>query len=57
MNAIGDFGNMHFLDLNKDESAYGLPYTTRVKSIEKSDRALAYLEGECKKFYIKLTPP
>ena len=34
MNAIGDIGCMHFLDLNKEDSAYGLPYTGSIKKIE-----------------------
>ena len=34
MNAIGDIGKMHFIDLNKDQSAFGLPYTTSIKKIE-----------------------
>jgi len=27
MNVIGDIGQMHFIDLNKDASAFHLPYT------------------------------
>lgn len=34
MNQIGDVGQMHFIDLNKEESAYGLPYTRELKKIE-----------------------
>jgi hypothetical protein len=31
MNEFGDVGLAHFIDLNKEESPYTLPYTTQIK--------------------------
>ena len=31
MNEFGDLGLAHFIDLNKDESPYNLPYTNQIK--------------------------
>lgn len=31
MNEFGDLGLAHFIDLNKEESPYSLPYTTQIK--------------------------
>lgn len=40
MNELGDLGLAHFIDLNAEESAYGLPYTQNIKLIEESERKL-----------------
>ena len=47
MNELGDIGMAHFIDLNAEASAYGLPYTARLKNIEDSERKLNYLLSEC----------
>lgn len=57
MNDIGDIGLAHFIDLNADESPYSLPYTAQIKACENSERLLQYLQAECKKHSIKITPP
>jgi hypothetical protein len=43
MNDFGDIGQAQFLDLNKEEPPYSLPYTSIVKSCEDSERKLQYL--------------
>jgi len=40
MNDFGDFGQAQFLDLNKEESPYNLPYTQQIKQCEDSERRL-----------------
>lgn len=57
MNELGDLGLSHFIDLNAEESAYNLPYSHLIKSIEESERRLAYLYGESKNYFLELTPP
>ena len=57
INELGDLGMSHFIDLNADESAYGLPYTPRLKMIEETERKLMYLLNECHNNYLALTPP
>jgi len=40
MNDFGENGLSHFIDLNKDEQPYSLPYTPQVKACEESERKL-----------------
>ena len=57
MNELGDLGLAHFIDLNADASAYNLPYSQLIKSIEGAERKLAYLYSESEKYLLELTPP
>lgn len=57
MNEFGDLGLAHFIDLNKEESPYTLPYTTQIKQCEESERKLEYLLNQCKKQGIMVNPP
>lgn len=43
MNRFGDIGLAQFLDLNRGEVPFNLPYTNQVKSCEESERKLQYL--------------
>jgi hypothetical protein len=43
MNEFGDTGLAHFIDLNKEESPYSLPYTNQVKQCEETERKLQFL--------------
>ena len=57
MNELGDLGVAQFIDLNSEESAYGLPHTARIKDIEESERQLVFLLSECRRYRLPLTPP
>ena len=57
MNEFGDVGKAQFIDLNKDESPYNLPYTAQIKSCEETERKLSYLLEQCKKNYIAVSQP
>jgi hypothetical protein len=57
MNEFGEDGNVQFLDLNRDEAPFKLPYTTQVKQCEESERKLDYLEAQCKANYVNIVPP
>jgi len=52
MDALGEIGALHFMDLNKDKQAYELPYTSMIKAAEDSERKIAYIEGIFKNFQI-----
>ena len=54
---LGDLGLAHFIDLNSDASSYSLPYTSRIKLIEESERKLNYLHNQCKNYYLNLSAP
>lgn len=57
MNRFGDIGVAQFIDLNREESPFNLPYTYQVKSCEESERKLQYLLDQCKKYFVKVQPP
>lgn len=57
MNTIGEIGFSQFIDLNRDEPPHTLPFTKQVKQCEEAERKLAYLQAECKRHYVKITPP
>lgn len=57
LNNFGDFGDAQFLDLNKDESPYDLPYTAQIKQCEALEPKIDQLISQCKKFYLRVKPP
>ena len=40
---MGEIAKFHFIDLNKREQAFLLPYASRIKATVDSERRLAYL--------------
>lgn len=57
MNTLGDIGKTQFIDLNREEAPHTLPFTKQVKQCEEAERKLAYLQDQCKKHLVTLTPP
>jgi len=57
MNTIGEIGFSQFLDLNKDEGPHSLAFTKQIKQCEEAERKLAYLQDQCKRHYVSITPP
>jgi V-type H+-transporting ATPase subunit a len=57
MNILGEIGFSQFIDLNKDEAPHTLPFTNQVKQCEEAERKLAYLQDQCKRHYVPITPP
>jgi vacuolar-type H+-ATPase subunit I/STV1 len=41
MNSLGDVGMLHFIDLNKGEQPFNLPYAMQIKKCEETERKLA----------------
>ena len=40
MNELGKLSQLHFIDLNKEEQPYKLPYTQDLKRLEEAQRKL-----------------
>lgn len=57
MNTIGEIGFSQFLDLNKEEAPHSLPFTKQVKQCEEAERKLAYLQDQCRRHFVQITPP
>ena len=41
MNKLGDTDALHFIDLNKGEQPFNLPYAQQIKKCEETERRLA----------------
>jgi V-type H+-transporting ATPase subunit a len=57
MNILGEIGFSQFIDLNKDDAPHTLPFTNQVKQCEEAERKLAYLQDQCKRHFVTITPP
>lgn len=54
---LGDMDAAHFIDLNKHEQPFGLPYTSRIKMCDDTERRLVYLMNECKENRVRVRKP
>jgi hypothetical protein len=55
--AMGHMGVCHFVDLNKTEQPFNLPYATRIRLCEDAERRLLYLLNKCKEMRIRINRP
>lgn len=55
--AMGNMGVCHFVDLNKSCQPFDLPYANRIKMCEETERRLQYLLVKCKEMRIKIQRP
>ena len=55
--ALGRIEAAHFVDLNKNEQAYDLPYQSRIKLCEEVERKINYLLGKCSEYRIQIHRP
>eukprot|EP00347_Sterkiella_histriomuscorum_P000740 403374687 len=54
---MGKIESVHFIDMNRNESSFKLPYTDMIKRCEETERRLIYLEKECQRYKVKLITP
>ena len=55
--ALGNLDLAHFIDLNKNEQPFLLPYAMRVKLCDETERRILYLIQKCKDNRIKINKP
>ena len=55
--AIGESNFAHFIDLNKNEKVFNLPYAYRIKLCEETERRLAFLIAKSKELKVPVTRP
>lgn len=55
--ALGNTEAAHFIDLNKNEQPFMLPYAQRIKICDETERKVSYLINKCKEYRIKLFKP
>mmetsp|Transcript_35448 Transcript_35448/g.47910 ORF Transcript_35448/g.47910 Transcript_35448/m.47910 type:complete len:118 (-) Transcript_35448:1331-1684(-) len=56
-NILGSMSAAHFIDLNKNEQPFDLPYTSRIKMCDDAERKLNFLIQECKDNRIRVNKP
>lgn len=56
-NVLGASSCAHFIDLNKNEQPFDLPYTLRIKMCDDAERRLVFLIQECKDNRIRVNKP
>lgn len=54
---LGNLDVAHFIDMNKNEQPFNLPYASRIKMCDEAERRLAFLLSKCKEYHIKITKP
>jgi len=52
---IGEQDMGHFVDMNKDEEVFRLPYIDALQRVEATERKAIKIINECEKYNIKLT--
>ena len=56
-NILGSTSTAHFIDLNKNEQPFDLPYTARIKMCDDAERRLNFIIQECKENRIRVNKP
>mmetsp|Transcript_39454 Transcript_39454/g.29142 ORF Transcript_39454/g.29142 Transcript_39454/m.29142 type:complete len:99 (-) Transcript_39454:3-299(-) len=57
MNQLGNLNLAHFIDLNRGEQPFNLPYTQQVKRCEETERRILNLINECKGYRVQVKKP
>jgi V-type H+-transporting ATPase subunit a len=55
--ALGNTDAAHFVDLNKNEQPFMLPYQQRIKVCDDTERKVHYLISKCTEYRIQLFKP
>jgi hypothetical protein len=40
---LGEMGTAHFINMNREESAFSLPYANRISACDDAERRITYL--------------
>jgi hypothetical protein len=57
MNAVGRLNVAHFINLNKGEQPFNLPYCQQIRRCEETERRLLHILQECKHMGVKINKP
>ena len=55
--ALGNTEATHFIDLNKNEQPFNLPYAQRIKLCDETERKILYLISKCNEHRIRIYKP
>ena len=54
---LGKINVVHFLDLNKNEQPFNLPYAPQIRRCDETKRRILFLINKCKENFIKINKP
>lgn len=54
---LGKINVVHFLDLNKNEQPFNLPYAPQIRRCDETERRILFLINKCKENFIKINKP
>lgn len=54
---LGKINVVHFLDLNKTEQPFNLPYAPQIRRCDETERRILFLINKCKENFIKINKP
>lgn len=57
MDRLGLLNVAHFLNLNKSEQPFNLPYVSQIRRCEETERRLLHILHECRQMRVKVTKP
>lgn len=57
MNKLGDIGQMHFINLNKEEQVFNLTFAPFIKRCEETEKRISFIEQECKRHNVPMKKP
>lgn len=55
--SLGNKNVAHFIDLNKSEQLFSLPYAFRLKMCDETERRINYLVNKCKELKVTVNRP
>lgn len=55
--SLGSKNVAHFVDLNKNEQLFSLPYAFRLKMCDETERRINYLVNKCKELKVVVNRP
>lgn len=57
VNELGRKNFAHYVDLNKSEQLFNLPYAFQIKACDETERRIQYLINKSKEMKVKVTRP
>lgn len=55
--SLGNINIAHFLDLNKGEQPFNLPYAPQIRRCDETERRILFLISKCKEYRILINKP
>ena len=54
---LGNMGAAHFINMNRDEQPFNLPYASRISLCDETERRLLFLLQTCRDMKVQINKP